>query len=180
VWILFLNTDGTVHGHQKISRTEGGFTGVIASFDLFGWSGAWLGDFDQDGHGDLAVGALWDDDGGTDRGAVWILFLDGATTSVGPHAVSPGLGFLASHPNPFRAQTAFDYSLPAASPVRLVIYDPSGRQVATLVDRVQTAGHHSANWDGRTDAGDQVASGTYFCRLEAGAFEEVRRIVLVR
>ena len=37
-----------------------------------------LGDLDGDGAGELAVGASWDDDGGPDRGAVWVLFLDGA------------------------------------------------------------------------------------------------------
>ena len=36
-----------------------------------------LGDLDGDGVSDLAVGAWFDDDGGTDRGAVYILFLDG-------------------------------------------------------------------------------------------------------
>jgi hypothetical protein len=112
---------------------------------------------------------------------VWLLFLDDATsTSVDPHTASPQLSFLASHPNPFRAQTAFEYSLPAATAVRLVVYGPSGRRVATLVDRVQSAGLHAVTWGGRTDAGDQVASGTYFCRLEAGTFEQVRRIILVR
>ena len=77
VWILFLNTDGTVKSHQKISDTQGGFSGALDDFDYFGWSVASLGDLDGDGVGDLAVGARGDDDGGGDRGAVWILFLDG-------------------------------------------------------------------------------------------------------
>ena len=76
VWILFLNTDGTVKSHQKISDTQGGFTGTLDSFDLFGISVASLGDLDGDGVGDLAVGAWFDDDGGTNRGAVWVLFLN--------------------------------------------------------------------------------------------------------
>ena len=76
VWILFLNTDGTVKSHQKISDTEGGFTGTLDDGDFFGSSVASLGDVDGDGVGDLAVGALRDDDGGTDRGAVWVLFLN--------------------------------------------------------------------------------------------------------
>ena len=76
VWVLFLNTDGTVKSHQKISDTQGGFTGTLDA-DRFGISVASLGDLDGDGVGDLAVGAIGDDDGGTDRGAVWILFLDG-------------------------------------------------------------------------------------------------------
>ena len=76
VWLLFLNTDGTVKSHQKISDTQGAFTGTLDDFDWFGISVASLGDLDGDGVGDLAVGAIFDDDGGTDRGAVWVLFLN--------------------------------------------------------------------------------------------------------
>ncbi|MCH8852036.1 MAG: FG-GAP repeat protein, partial [Planctomycetes bacterium] len=77
VWILFLNADGTVKTHQKISDTEGGFTGILDDQDWFGWGVASLGDLDGDGVSDLAVGAILDDDGGDARGAVWVLFLDG-------------------------------------------------------------------------------------------------------
>ncbi len=76
VWMLFLNTDGTVKSHQKISDTEGGFTGRLDDFAQFGTSVASLGDLDGDGVGDLAVGAGGDGDGGDGRGAVWILFLN--------------------------------------------------------------------------------------------------------
>ena len=79
VWVLFLNPDGTVKSHQKISDTQGGFTGTLDDFDWFGLSVAALGDLDGDGVGDLAAGARNDDDGGPDRGAVWVLFLDGAS-----------------------------------------------------------------------------------------------------
>ncbi|MCH8822202.1 MAG: FG-GAP repeat protein [Planctomycetes bacterium] len=77
VWIQFLNTDGTVKSHQKISDTQGGFTGTLDNLDIFGVSTVSLGDLNGDGVGDLAVGAAWDDDGGNRRGAVWILFLEG-------------------------------------------------------------------------------------------------------
>jgi hypothetical protein len=75
VWILFLNSDGTVKSHQKISNTEGGFTGTLDNDDLFGESVANIGDLDGDDVIDIAVGAA-DDDGGYRRGAVWVLFLD--------------------------------------------------------------------------------------------------------
>lgn len=76
VWILFLNSDGTVKSHQKISDLEGNFTGVLADDDRFGISTAAISDVDGDGVCDLAVGAVHDGDGGLERGAVWILFLN--------------------------------------------------------------------------------------------------------
>ncbi len=84
VWVLFLNTDGTVKAHQKISDTEGGFTGTLDDFDQFGRSVTSLGDLDGDGVGDLAVGAERDGDGGNNRGAVWVLFLDGGAQTPCP------------------------------------------------------------------------------------------------
>jgi len=75
VWMLFLNTDGTVKSHQKFSDTEGGFTGGLVDRDEYS-APAFIGDLDGDGVGDLAVGARHDDDGGTNRGAVWVMFLD--------------------------------------------------------------------------------------------------------
>ena len=84
VWVLFLNADGTVKGHQKISDTEGNFIGAIGGgscpYYYFGTSVANLGDLDGDGVTDLAVGAEYDDDGGSYRGAAWLLFLNGDGT----------------------------------------------------------------------------------------------------
>ncbi len=74
---MFGTGPGWVLSHQKISDTQGGFTGILDDLDFFGSSVASLGDLDGDGVGDLAVGAVLDNDGGFDRGAVWILFLDG-------------------------------------------------------------------------------------------------------
>ena len=75
VWILFLNRNGTVREQMRIASNTGGFEGELADGDRFGSSIARVGDFNDDGIDDLAVGAAGDDDGGTDRGAVWILFL---------------------------------------------------------------------------------------------------------
>jgi len=76
VWILFLNADGTVASHQKIGALTPAFAGVLDPADRFGRSLAGVGDLDRDGVPDLAVGADLDDDTGTNRGAVYVLFLN--------------------------------------------------------------------------------------------------------
>ena len=90
VWILFLNTNGTVKGHQKISDTAGTFLGVLDDSDLFGQGLGAIGDVDGDGIADLGAGAFGDDDGGTSRGATWILNLDGATIVCGDSVLDSG------------------------------------------------------------------------------------------
>jgi hypothetical protein len=76
VWILFLNREGTVKREQKIGEGVGGFTGSLAVADFFGVSLDLLGDLDGDGVPDLVVGAMGDNDAGTENGAVYILFLN--------------------------------------------------------------------------------------------------------
>ena len=76
VWILIMQTSGRVNGGQKISEKAGGFDGKLSANDNFGASITGMGDLDNDGVPDLAVGAPGDDDGGSDQGAVWILFMD--------------------------------------------------------------------------------------------------------
>ncbi len=78
VYILFLNSAGTVIAQQKISDLQGGFTAILDDHDEFGGAVASLGDLDGAGPSAvaLAVGAVYDDDGGLDRGAVYLLFLN--------------------------------------------------------------------------------------------------------
>ena len=80
VWIVYLDLQGTtwtVPSVQKISANTIGFNGTLNNDDWFGSSIALLDDLDSDGNlHEIAVGAVRDDDGGTDRGAVWILNLN--------------------------------------------------------------------------------------------------------
>ena len=71
-----MNADGTVNAEQKISSLSGGLPAVLANNDAFGASVAAIGDTSGDGTPDLLVGADADDDGGSDRGAVYLLFMN--------------------------------------------------------------------------------------------------------
>ncbi len=94
VWILFLAPDSTVKNCQKISDFHGGFTGTLDTSDAFGRAAACVGDLDDDGVVDIAVGARGDDDGGPDQGAIWILFLNSNGTVKSHNKISTvGGGF---------------------------------------------------------------------------------------
>lgn len=92
VYILFMNRDGTVQSQQKISATSGNFSGVLHDGDQFGSAVAGIGDLDGDGIPDIAVGASGDDSGGSNRGAVWVLFMnrDGTVRAQQPISQTDG------------------------------------------------------------------------------------------
>ena len=77
-----------------------------------------------------------------------------------------------SYPDPFNPSTTIEYRLPVRSFVVLSIYDALGRTVATLVNEQQNAGKYSV----RFNAGE-LSSGTYFYHLQAGQFEETKKLI---
>ncbi|HOX24369.1 MAG TPA: FlgD immunoglobulin-like domain containing protein [Candidatus Krumholzibacteria bacterium] len=83
-------------------------------------------------------------------------------------------------PNPFNPQTTITFSLPRAGHVHLAVYSVNGRLVATLLDEERQAGLHAVTWSGRDDAGQPVATGTYFYALRAGDFRQVRKMTLAK
>jgi len=85
-----------------------------------------------------------------------------------------------NYPNPFNPQTMIGYDLPAAGEVRLCVYNLCGQLIRRLVDGHRRAGSYTVAWDGRDEAGREVASGTYLYRLEAASFVETRKALLLR
>ncbi|MBU1577263.1 MAG: T9SS type A sorting domain-containing protein [Candidatus Edwardsbacteria bacterium] len=78
-------------------------------------------------------------------------------------------------PNPMKDQTTIRYQLSKSAAVKVEIYNITGQRVKILVEGTQPAGHHTVQWKA---AG--VASGVYFCRLQAGDFSATRKLLIVR
>jgi hypothetical protein len=102
VRILFMNADGTVKSVQKIDNLSGNFNQPIADQDYFGSIGP-LGDFNNDSIPDLLVGSSGKDEGGTNKGALYLLMLNGMP-SVGLNDVSANRIQVNLYPNPAKHQ----------------------------------------------------------------------------
>jgi hypothetical protein len=74
-YILFIQKNGQLKTFTRIASGVGGFAGTLVSGDHFGSSAVLGPDWNGDGVPDLVVGSYSDDDGGTDRGALYILYL---------------------------------------------------------------------------------------------------------
>jgi hypothetical protein len=83
-------------------------------------------------------------------------------------------------PNPFTRATTIEFSASRAGRVSLVIYDSKGRRVRTLADEELRSGRSTRSWNGTNDAGQIVAPGIYFVRMENPATVKTQKLSLLR
>ena len=86
----------------------------------------------------------------------------------------------ANYPNPFNPSTTISYDLPKRSQVTLGIYDLLGKQIKTLVNHSQDAGNKTTVWDGTDYLGRQVSAGVYLYQIQAGEFNQTRKMLLLK
>lgn len=84
----------------------------------------------------------------------------------------------ANQPNPFRGTTLIPFDLPKECHVRLEIFDPLGRRIATVADAIYPAGAHAAEWDLRAGDGS-TRPGVYVYRMTAGEFSARGKLSVV-
>jgi hypothetical protein len=110
------------------------------------------------------------------------------STTVSSDPVLPGgtpkdFQLLQNHPNPFRAgftATRISYELPAASLIKIAVYNLNGQLMRSLFEGPQSAGRYVVSWNGQTHSGEPAASGVYLIRMEADKFVATRKIVVAR
>lgn len=86
-----------------------------------------------------------------------------------------------NYPNPFNAATKICYELPEQSQVSICIFNMLGQTVRTVAVENQNAGLHQFTWRGQDDAGNEVPSGVYVCRIRAnGVVLGARKMVVLR
>ncbi len=101
-------------------------------------------------------------------------------TDVGPPWLSDRLEASVA-PNPVYSSAVLRFSTPAVGPVRVQVFDASGRVRRTLMDEHGSSpGLHVLSMDGRDDLGRQLPSGVYLVRVETSQGTAVRRIAVVK
>jgi hypothetical protein len=95
-----------------------------------------------------------------------------------PQAVE---NYLSNYPNPFNPSTTINFSLPHTGFVKISVYNSKGRRVRLLVNDYYAAGKHTAQWKGRDDKGNELASGVYLYRLQVdGKTRATRKCLLLK
>jgi len=80
-----------------------------------------------------------------------------------------------NYPNPFNPTTKINFAIPKSGFVTLKIYDILGREIKTLVNEIKQAGNYTVDFNA-----SEFSSGVYFYRLEAGAFSETKRMLMIK
>ncbi|RMG43553.1 MAG: T9SS C-terminal target domain-containing protein [Methanobacteriota archaeon] len=136
---------------------------------------SWLGE----NHGILATVTSFD--GETDPNftlAEDVMF----QVPTGPTGIEPSenlvvkeFKLLGNYPNPFNPSTTIAFQIPKAEHVKLTVYNIAGEQVATLVNNYLEAGKYDVEFDAR-----DLPSGIYFYQIQAGEYQAVRRMALIK
>lgn len=83
-------------------------------------------------------------------------------------------------PAPFNSDVTIPFTIAAAGPVRISVYNLMGQPIRVLRHGWTAAGVHRVRWDGRTAAGAAVASGVYWAVLQAGEAVQTAKLALIR
>jgi hypothetical protein len=110
----------------------------------------------------------------------WLTFIDKENPTTSIDRLTIGLlpdGFLLeqNYPNPFNPKTSLEFHVSSSELVTIRVLDVLGRAVTTLVDELKAPGIYRTNWDA-----SGLPSGVYFCRMQAGAFAAVRKVLLMK
>jgi hypothetical protein len=128
--------------------------------------------------GYIIVGETGSDYSTLYSGDVWLIKLAADPTvhiNVDQNWLSANYKLYQNYPNPFNPSTTIEFDLPKASDIRIEVYKITGQKVQTLLNEKLSVGNHKVEFNAQN-----LSSGVYFYRIEAGEYEEVRKMILLK
>lgn len=157
-------------GNLLIEMRHTGFSGTARSIDAAGTSASGYG---------TSFSACWEGNYTATTGITGNFAVIQITSLItGIHnepTIVDEFSLKQNYPNPFNPNTMISFTLPSNEFVTMKVYDKLGREVRTLINENKTAGAHSINF-----FGDDLASGIYFYKIQAGSFIETKKMMLVK
>ncbi len=161
-WTYWENNGAGIFGNRRTLNAS--LAGSCATFH------------DRDNDGDLDMTGI------DEEADLIFLFRNSGATSVKLEAEPREFILQQNYPNPFNPTTNLSFVIGHSSFVSLKVFDVLGKEVATLVNEVKSAGTYEVKFNGRN-----LPSGIYSYRLTAqrvesstGGFSETKRMVLIR
>ena len=110
----------------------------------------------------------------------WIYFSCNTNTSTNinesSHSIAPvRYALYQNYPNPFNPVTSISYSIPTKGMVTIKIFDINGREVETLVQKIQRAGNFQIQFNG-----SHLASGIYLYCLKFNDIQQTEKFILLK
>ncbi len=104
-----------------------------------------------------------------------LLYSTLAVTNEGEPDTPEKFSLSQNYPNPFNPSTNIPFELSEASKVEINVYSILGQKVASIVNEQYSAGSHSIQWNAQN-----LASGVYIYRMQAGGFTQTRKLILLK
>jgi len=170
---------------QIYAGCEAGFTDPIYEIygtehlEFFGTKGCNIGDMNNDGNNDIIVGSKKEIIDGVEKSLLWVLTEEYTNVEDNLNEVYSALE-VSNYPNPFNPVTTINFCLPSDSKVSIDIFNIKGQRVVTLKNEYLTAGDHSIVWNGKDESNNDVSSGVFFCRVEAGTKSATNKLLLLK
>ncbi|MHA1784951.1 MAG: T9SS type A sorting domain-containing protein, partial [Candidatus Helarchaeota archaeon] len=85
------------------------------------------------------------------------------------------LYIIQNYPNPFNTSTIISFTIPKKQFISLKVFDSIGREIEILLHEQKDAGKYKVSFNS-----NNLSSGIYFCRLEAGNSSRVKKIIVLK
>jgi hypothetical protein len=108
------------------------------------------------------------------------LDIDFNYSSTEPSVVPVAARLGQNYPNPFNPETTISYEMLQNGEVTINVYNLKGQKVKTLVNDTKAAGEHTVVWNGKDDSGNNVSSGVYFYKMQAGRYTSTKKMILMK
>ena len=164
-------------GSSSLDTTADFFLEGETKWSGFGYSGGLLGDINSDGFVEFYISAFKYPDIDNKLGKVYVYSMKDFVVGVDERIDIIPKEFILkqNHPNPFNPTTQLGYQIPKSGFVNLVVYNPLGQVVSTLVNEHQKNGKYSVQFNA-----SNLPSGVYFYKLHVGEFSSVKKMLLTK